>query len=106
MQYDQLEFSTELEQSVEEAKSTVNFHALVEDKTVAIVEVESPKAMHRLGELQMQNAFEVRWTNGSGNLASRIFSKVGLGFLIREQSLTMHSRLRSISVYGRRNGFS
>jgi hypothetical protein len=84
LQYGQLEFSTELEQGVEEAKSIVDFHALVEDKIVAVVEAKSPKVMHRLGELQTQNAFEVRWTSGSGNLVSQIFSKVGLGFLIRE----------------------
>jgi hypothetical protein len=83
-QYDQLKFRTRVEQKVEGVRSVVDFHALVEGKLVAVVEAESPNVMDRLGELQTQSAFEVRWTAGSGSLVSRIFSKVGLGFLIME----------------------
>ena len=65
-----------VEQGVEGARSVVNFHALVDDKLVALVEVNSPTVMNKLGELLPQNAFEIRWTTGSTSLVSLLFSKV------------------------------
>ena len=73
-----------VEQRVEGTRSVVDFHALVDNELVALVEAESPNVMDTLGELQTQNAFEVRWTAGSRSPVSRMFSKVGLEFLIRE----------------------
>jgi len=66
------------EQTVEGAGSIVDFHALVNRGLIALVEAKSPKVMHKLGELLPRNAFEMRWTSGSSNLVSKIFSKVGV----------------------------
>jgi len=51
---------------------------MVDDELVVLVEAKSPIVMHRLGELLPENAFEIRWTVGSGSLDSLIFSKVGI----------------------------
>jgi len=68
------------EQRVEGARSIVDFHALVNDKLVALVEATSPTVMNKLGKLLTltQNAFQIRWRAGSTSLVSLIFSKVGI----------------------------
>jgi hypothetical protein len=66
------------------ARSIVDFHVLVDNELVALVEVESPTVMNRLGKLLPENAFVIRWTAGSRSLVSLIFSKVGICLLIRE----------------------
>ena len=77
-EYDQSNFEMTFEQKVEGARSVVDFHALVDDKLVALVEAKSPNVMNRLGELLPQNAFKIRWTAGSTSLVSLVFSKVGI----------------------------
>jgi len=77
-EYDQSNFEMTLEQRVEGARSVVDFHALVDDKLAALVEAKSPTVMNKLGELLPQNAFKIRWTAGSTNLVSLVFSKVGI----------------------------
>jgi len=71
-------FQVEAEQKIVGAGSIVDFHALVNDDIVAIVEAKSPKVMHKLGELLPQNAIEMKWMAGSTNLLFKIFSKVGV----------------------------
>jgi hypothetical protein len=93
------------EQKAEVAKSIVDFHVLVNDILVALVDVKSPTVMNKLGEMLPQNAFKIRWTPGSNKLVSLVFSKVGKRFPIRKYRLNMHSRLPSISAYERRNGY-
>jgi hypothetical protein len=78
----------------EVAKSIVDFHVLVNDRLVALIEAKSPTVMHKLGESLPQMAFKIRWTPGSTSFVSRVFSKVGLSFdsfLIRKYRLAMHS---------------
>jgi len=86
LKYDKSTFKARSEQRFGEARSIVDFHVLVNKKLVAIVEAKSPTVMHRLGELLTRNinAFELRWTKGSRNLVSQVFSRVGIRFLIRE----------------------
>ena len=76
--FDQSVFEVLPEQTVPGAGSIVDFHALVNNDLAVVVEAKSPKVMHKLGELLPQNGFEMRWTSGSRNLASKIFSKVGV----------------------------
>ena len=76
-EYDRSEFEILPEQKVEVARSIVDFHVLVNDELVALVEVKSPTVMTNLGELLPENAFEIRWTAGSTSFVSQIFSKVG-----------------------------
>ena len=66
------------EQRVEGARSAVDFHILVNNEHVALVEAESPSVMNGLGELLTQNAFKIRWTAGSTSLVPLIFSRVGI----------------------------
>ena len=77
-QYDRSKFEMAAEQRVEGARSIVDFHALVNDKLVALVEATSPTVMNKLGKLLTQNAFQIRWRAGSTSLVSLIFSKVGI----------------------------
>ena len=76
--YDQSDFEIRLQQRVEGTRTVVDFHALVDDKLVAVVEAESPTMMIKLGELLPQNAFKIRWTTGSTSLVSLLFSKAGV----------------------------
>jgi len=55
-QYDRSKFEMAAEQRVEGARSIVDFHALVNDKLVALVEATSPTVMNKLGKLLTQNA--------------------------------------------------
>jgi len=77
-EYDRLEFQILPEQNAEVAKSIVDFHELVDNELVALVEAKSPTVMNEVGELLPENAFEIRWTAGSTSLVSLIFSKVGI----------------------------
>ena len=77
-EYDRLEFQILPEQNAEVAKLIVDFHGLVDNELVALVEVKSPTVMNKVGELLPENAFEIRWTAGSTSLVSLIFSKVGI----------------------------
>jgi len=75
--FDQSTFRVLPEQRAEEGASIVDFHVLVNRNLVALVEAKSPRVMHKLDQLLPQNAVKIRWTSGSSNLVSRIFSKVG-----------------------------
>jgi hypothetical protein len=77
-EYDQSNFEMTLEQRVEGVRSVVDFHTLVDDELVALVEMKSPTVMNKLGELLPQNAFNIRWTAGSTSLVSLVFSNVGI----------------------------
>ena len=77
-EYDRLEFQILPEQNAEVAKLIVDFHELVDNELVALVEAKSPTVMNEVGELLPENAFEIRWTAGSTSLVSLIFSKVGI----------------------------
>ena len=76
--YDRLRFKVQAQQKVLGATSIVDFHILVNDVFVAVVEAKSPSVMHQLRLLLPQRHFKVRWTPGSKQLVSRIFSKVGI----------------------------
>jgi hypothetical protein len=76
--YDRSKFETLLEQRAEVAMSIVDFHIQVNDELVALVEAKSPTVMNELGKLLPKHAFKIRWTAGSTNLVSLVFSKVGL----------------------------
>ena len=77
-QYDRSKFKKTAEQKVVGAKSAVDFHILVNDNFVTLVEAKSPTVMNKLSELLPENAFKIRWTAGSTNLVSLVFSKVGI----------------------------
>jgi alpha-D-ribose 1-methylphosphonate 5-triphosphate synthase subunit PhnL len=76
--YDQLDFVTQAQQRVPVANSIVDFHLLVDDEVVAVVEAKSPSVMNALREMLPQRGFELSWTKRSPNLVSRIFSNVGI----------------------------
>jgi hypothetical protein len=76
--YDRLKFLAQAQQKVTAATSTVDFHVLVNNVFVAVVEVESPSVMKALRDMLPPRGFELRWTQGSKNLVSRIFSKVAI----------------------------
>jgi len=66
------------EQRVEGARSIVDFHALVDNNVVVLVEAKSPSVMDMLGNLLPPNSIEMTWVSGSKTLVSKIFSKVGM----------------------------
>jgi hypothetical protein len=77
-EYDQLNFSAQTQQKVPAADSIVDFHILVNNVFVAVVEAKSPSVMDALRLALPQHSFKLRWTTGSNKLVSRIFSKVGI----------------------------
>jgi hypothetical protein len=73
-----LDFIAEAQQRVPVANSIFDFHVLVDDEVVAVVEAKSPSVMNALGRMLPQHGFELSWTEGSTNLVSRIFLNVGI----------------------------
>jgi hypothetical protein len=86
------------EQRVEVARSIVDFHVLVNDQLVTLVEAKSPKVMAILGELLPEHSVRMRWTSGSTSLYERVLSKVTVWLPICGLSFNTHPRLPSISV--------
>jgi hypothetical protein len=54
-------FKTAKEYSVKGGSSQVDYNALVDDKSVVLVEAKSPSAMKKVGELLPPRGIELKW---------------------------------------------
>ena len=68
-------FDTDKEQSVEGGSSKIDYDALVNDESKALVEVKSPSVMKKVGELLPQRGIELKWVCGQ-SLVPKILSNV------------------------------
>ncbi len=65
----------DMENSVEDGSSKVDYVLLVDDRESALCEAKSPSVMHKVGELLPERGIELTWCRGQ-SLIPRIFTKV------------------------------
>jgi hypothetical protein len=75
-------FDTALEQSVKGGSSKVDYEALVNDESKALLEVKSPSVMKKVGELLPPRGIELKWVCDQ-SLVPKILSKVSTLFTVR-----------------------
>ena len=75
-------FKTAKEESVEGGSSKVDYDALVNDESKALLEVKSPSVMKKAGELLPPRGIELKWVCGQ-SLVPKILSKVSALFPVR-----------------------
>ena len=76
-------FSTALEQSVEGGSSKVDYIALVNDESKALIEAKSPSVMKKVGELLPPHGIELKWDRNQ-SLIPKILSKVSALFSVHD----------------------
>jgi hypothetical protein len=82
MQCGPYRFKTAKEQSVERGSSQVDYDALVDDESKALLEVKLPSVMKKTGELLPPHGIEFKWVC-SQSLVPKILSKVSALFRVR-----------------------
>ena len=75
-------FNTAKEQSVEGGSSKVDYIAIVNDESEALLEAKSPSVMKKVGELLPPRGIELKWVC-SQSLVPKILSKVSALFPVR-----------------------
>ena len=80
------DFDTAWEESVEGGSSKIDYVALVNDESKALIEVKSPSVMKKVGELLPAHGIELKWDRNQ-SLIPKILSKVSALFNVRTTSV-------------------